>query len=252
MIFNRIQNNRGVEMMEEKSKNILLEKLTDECIYCGGTGRTAEDPYHCRHCGAEYRPYIENIQQNSIIPKKYVEDFDIRRAITFVNNYILDKTMASKQREDMELLETILQEVKKGKVLNNSIYLSANKNLLEVYKLWLYNLIKYTELAGNTTSGIKFLNELDVDDQDTLNIINTVDWLIIQLNQYKVEEQLTKLDYILSKRAMQRLATITISNMPLIYLKKFNEYTLIDVDIDVSTVYPETHIKESIRYEDIK
>lgn len=203
------------------------DKTEDVCMYCGGTGRTSEDPFKCHHCGAEFHIInkTDKIELNNIyIPQKYREE---RWSVDKIKEHL--KTMSENAYKRQEMFKwadvlDILIKATNNRELNktNLIYLYARPG--NGVRRWAYTLISDAEKIGYNVEGIIDLIDVDLDDEEYINSIMTKDIIIYRLVNYKIEESLQKLNYIIPKRQERDYVTIIISNLPYTFVSNKIDY----------------------------
>lgn len=206
----------------------------EDCMYCGNTGRTKEDPFKCSHCGREYRtlnritkPTLENIY----IPEKYRNDlWNINEYNAYVDKMGLNKKTLENFKKWGLVLNLMLENLKLKKLSKiDFLYISAGNN--SGIRRWAYTFLSLGEYYGYNVSGIKDLNDIDLNNSDDLDIIENSDILVLRLTNYKLIENLEKLNYIQPKRSSKDKCTVIITRINYNFITSIVTYQTFDEPI---------------------
>lgn len=206
----------------------------EDCMYCGNTGRTKEDPFKCSHCGREYRtlnritkPTLENIY----IPEKYRNElWNINEYNAYVDKMGLNKKTLENFKKWGLVLNLMLENLKLKKLSKiDFLYISAGNN--SGIRRWAYTFLSLGEYYGYNVSGIKDLNDIDLNNSDDLDIIENSDILVLRLTNYKLIENLEKLNYIQPKRSSKDKCTVIITRINYNFITSIITYQTFDEPI---------------------
>ena len=212
-------------------------KHTGTCLNCGGTGRTKENPYHCDKCGKDYIEDKVEKEHKIDLPASYFnKEYNKETFKEHIDLYIIDNNLKIQLYNILDKLDDIYINIKKGNMFMNTLHLSGDKVIKELYIIWIYSMIKQINLNRFTSSKILFLNDESLEDKDFLEKINTLDIVFLNITNYKLKETVEKLDHIIAKRKLLGKATVTISAIPANYLTSQIPYNSLDFDIDLSLV----------------
>lgn len=186
----------------------------EHCFYCNDEGRTKEDPYRCSYCGREYNK-IHKILTNSdslFIPS-WSTNTDWEE--NFINtNTSNEPNPQIKKRNEMwaKSLLQLLENLRRNKLKASECYYIYAPPKSDVDK-WSYEMLKTASELGYKTSSV-----LDITDINEYYKEITEDYLlIIRISDYKLKENIQKLNYIIPKRKSLDLVTILTSTLPYSY-----------------------------------
>lgn len=199
-------------------KDKLVESYKGKCLFCNNTGRTLEDPYHCKHCGRDY--HQTNIAKN----KEYflangLTEYTYNIASNWSPEYI-SKVYNENGRGNLytqvlrDLVERLSLELKYmvNSQYNNQIIFTTDKNNYEVLLVnWIYKAIKEV-LAHDLKCNTELFN---MEFVLTQNIYNTelldYDVLFIELTSHLLNDCLSYLDTLctIRRRAGKQTYCIT-------------------------------------------
>ena len=202
--------------------NIIDTQKDKICPFCANTGRTKEDQFKCKHCGRTYNRSGEcpQVSATRYVQNKYtVEMWDDKRFLlegTQSGGYIKD-LYNEKELESIlpwrEALLKIKENLSVGLADYYTLYIRIAPNS-EALR-WCNRVLMEQEFKlSNAVSEIKPLLELDLEDKECQKMIREVKVLIIRIDNYKLDENLPKLNYIISTRESFDLVTILLSNLP--------------------------------------
>lgn len=222
-----------------KKKEEVNSKLED-CIYCANTGRTKDDPFHCKYCGRDYKgpdSVTKPILENVYIPRKYRDNlWTLEECINKFKNDYSKGQILNNAKKWAEVLNLIIQYTTSNKIYEMPfIYIGS---VDEAYLPgWTYTLMTYAEKSGYSVDGIIDLIDLDIDSIEERNKLMSYDILIIRLSNYKLEESLKKLNYIIPNRIDKDKMTVIETRLPFDYLKMYSEYITFDKPMLVEKFY---------------
>lgn len=214
--------------------------VEEECMYCANTGRTKEDPFHCSHCGRDYigpdlvtKPILENVY----IPKAYREDiWTLDSTIEKFKKDYSKGIILNNAKKWAEVLNLIIKYIKENKIHEMPFIYIASKDKAYLPS-WIYTTMTYAEKSGYSVDGILDLIDINLDSIEDRNKMMSYDILFFRLSNYKVDESINKLNYIVENRIDKDKVTIIETRLPYDYLKAYSDYITFDKPLLVEKFY---------------
>lgn len=213
---------------------IKMEIKIEDCMYCGNTGRTKEDPFKCSHCGREYRTLnriTKPILENVYIPERYRNDlWNLETYNEYIDKMGLNKKTFDNFKKWGLVLNLMLENLKLKKLSKiDFLYVSAGSN--SGIRRWAYTFLSLGEYYGYKVSSIIDLNDIDLNNPDDNELIENVDILVLRLTNFKLSENLEKLNYIQPKRSNKDKCTVIITKMNYNFISSVVSYQTFDEPI---------------------
>ena len=196
------------------------------CMYCNNTGRTSKNPFKCENCGREFKRLpLDIVSTETFIPKKYKSSlWDVRvLRHSYSKKYKLEEEIKATDSW-LNILNSLLESLKSGIIPPESFYIAAPKDNSKFR--WVYTSILYAETSGFSSNDFIDLVDLNIE----MDNIKYCDWLVIRVTDFKIKENIEKLNYLLPFRASKDLGTIIVSTIP--YDALMAKAGITDIEVD--------------------
>lgn len=196
--------------------------LMDECIYCGNTGRTKEDPNHCKHCGRDFKPQLshdgvtEAEIQGVYIPKRYRET-DAQWDPELIKSNLTERCDGSlpiQYKRFITRLDEIYHQIKEDNLdyINTQVVLCADRNYMDVLYIWAYSCIRASYQARLSTFNVLNVTQIETKG-DKFDSLLEKDILFLELTNHDLDNSIYKMEYICSLRNRYDRNTYILTNI---------------------------------------